>query len=152
VNKCIFVGRLGRDPEVRYTPSSQAIAGFSLAIDESYKDREGNKVERTLWVDCVAWGKTAELCGKYLQKGRQVLIEGRLQIREYEAKDGSGKRRRAEIVADRVEFIGNRPDSGQRQPGDEGTDRAAAATGPADDEDIPFVCAWDISSERRFRI
>jgi len=137
VNKVVMMGRLGKDPEVRYTPNGQAVAGFSLAIDESYKDRSGNKIEKTLWVDIVAWGTTGELCGKYLTKGRQVLIEGRLQIRQYEAKDGSGKRYKTEIVADRVEFIGNRPGGQQQQQGNEGGGNSHA--GPAaDDEDIPF--------------
>jgi single-strand DNA-binding protein len=92
VNKAILVGNLGRDPEVRHIPSGQVVANFTLATSESFNDRNGARQERTDWHSIVVYGKQAELCGQYLKKGRQVYVEGRLQTREYEAKDGSGKR------------------------------------------------------------
>ncbi|HVN64659.1 MAG TPA: single-stranded DNA-binding protein, partial [Candidatus Binataceae bacterium] len=90
VNKVILIGNLGRDPEVRYLPSGQAAASFSVATTEVYNDRQGQKQERTEWHNVVVYGKQAENCGQYLKKGRQVYIEGRITYREYEAKDGSG--------------------------------------------------------------
>ena len=106
VNKVILVGNLGRDPEVRYLPSGQTVANFTLATSDSYNDRSGARQERTDWHNIVVYGKQAELCGQYLKKGRQVYIEGRLTTREYQAKDGSGKRYTTEIVARQIRFLG----------------------------------------------
>ena len=103
VNKVILVGNLGRDPEVRYLASGQAVANFSVATSDTFTDRNGAKQERTDWHNIVVWGKQAELCGQYLKKGRQAYIEGRISNQTYEAKDGSGKRYRTEIVAQRVQ-------------------------------------------------
>ncbi len=108
VNKVILVGNLGRDPEVRYLPSGQTVAKFTLATSDSFSDRAGARQERTEWHNIVVWGKQAELCGQYLKKGRQAYIEGRISNQTYEAKDGSGKRYRTEIVAQRVQFLGAR--------------------------------------------
>jgi single-strand DNA-binding protein len=142
VNKAILVGNLGRDPEVRYLPSGQTTASFSIATTESFNDRSGQKQERTEWHNIVVWGKLAEVCGQYLKKGRQVYIEGRISNRQYEAKDGSGKRYRSEIVAQTVQFLGGRPGAGTNGGMDEPADFGAAGGGgmPAamDDEDIPF--------------
>jgi single-strand DNA-binding protein len=150
VNKAILVGNLGRDPELRHIPSGQAVANFSLATSESYSDRNGAKQERTDWHNIVVYGKQAELCGQYLKKGRQVYVEGRLQTREYEAKDGSGKRYRTEIVAQRVQFLGGRASVTDGGPADFGGNSDVP---PAmDDEDIPFVVPCDVSPERRFRL
>jgi single-strand DNA-binding protein len=143
VNKVILVGNLGRDPEVRYLPSGQTVANFTLATSDSYNDRSGARQERTDWHNIVVYGKQAELCGQYLKKGRQVYIEGRISTRQYEAKDGSGKRYRTEIVAQRVQFLGGRATAGA---GGAVMDEPAADFGgggaemPAhmDDEDIPF--------------
>src|SRR5277367_6680243 len=112
VNKAILIGNLGRDPEVRYLPSGQNVASFTLATSDSYTDRAGSRQERTDWHNIVVFGKQAELCGQYLKKGRQVYIEGRISTRTYEAKDGSGKRTRTEIVAQRVQFLGGRGGAG----------------------------------------
>jgi single-strand DNA-binding protein len=137
VNKAILVGNLGRDPEVRHIPSGQAVANFTLATSDSYTDREGARQERTDWHNIVVYGKQAELCGQYLKKGRQCYVEGRLQTREYEAKDGSGKRHRTEIVAQRVQFLGGRASATDGGPADFGG--GGPDTPPAmDDADIPF--------------
>jgi single-strand DNA-binding protein len=106
MNRWLGIGNLGRDPEVRFTQGKQAVANFSIAINEKWTDKDGKKQERTEWVRIVVWGKLAELCGEYLAKGRQVGVEGRLQTREYE-KDGE-KKYATEIVADRVEFLGSK--------------------------------------------
>ena len=111
VNKVILIGRLGNDPEVRYTPSGAAVANFNMATNESWTDKNGQKQERTEWHRIVVWGKIAELCGQYLSKGRQAFIEGRLQTREWNDKEGT-KRYTTEIVAQNVQILGgNRGDS-----------------------------------------
>lgn len=110
------MGRLGQEPELRYTPSGQAVCNFSLATSESWTDKSGQKQERTEWHRVVVWGKMGELCNQYLSKGRQALIEGALQTRSWEAKDGS-KRYTTEIVAKNVQFIGGRADAGQGAQG-----------------------------------
>jgi single-strand DNA-binding protein len=104
VNKVILVGNLGKDPEVRYTPGGQAVANFNIATNESWSDKQGQKQERTEWHRIVVWGKTAELCGEYLTKGRQVYLEGRLQTREWTNKEGA-KQYTTEIVANQVVFL-----------------------------------------------
>ncbi len=119
VNKVILVGNLGKDPELRYTPSGAAVATFSLATSERYKDRDGQQQEKTEWHNIVAWRQLAEICGKYLHKGKQVYIEGRIQTRSYDDKDGN-KRYITEIVADQMQMLGGRGDEGgggQREGG-----------------------------------
>ncbi len=107
VNKVILVGNLGRDPELRYTPGGQPVANFSIATSESWNKKDGSgREERTEWHRIVAWGRTAELCAQYLAKGRTVYIEGRLQTREWENKEGQ-KQRTTEVVANTVQFIGS---------------------------------------------
>ncbi|HLH77493.1 MAG TPA: single-stranded DNA-binding protein [Candidatus Binataceae bacterium] len=140
VNKAILVGNLGKDPEVRYLPSGQAVASFSLATSDNYTDRGGTRQERTEWHNIVVFGKQAELASQYLKKGRQVYIEGRISNRQYEAKDGSGKRYRSEIIAQRIQFLGGRAggSSAVEDPGDMGADLPPPLTGGGDDEDIPF--------------
>src|SRR4029079_7087635 len=101
VNKVILVGNLGKDPEVRYTPGGQAVANFTIATNENWTDKQGQKQERTEWHKIVVWGKAAELCGEYLSKGRQVYIEGRLQTREWTNKEGA-KQYTTEVVANPV--------------------------------------------------
>jgi single-strand DNA-binding protein len=141
VNKAILVGNLGRDPELRYLPSGQTVANFTLATSDSYTDRGGAKQERTDWHNIVVYGKQADLCGQYLKKGRQVYVEGRISNRQWDAKDGSGKRYRTEIVAQRIQFLGGRAGAGNGANG--GMDEPADF-GPVDmphamdDEDIPF--------------
>ena len=106
INKAILVGNLGRDPEVRFTPSGQAVANFSIATSESWTDKSsGQKQEKTEWHRIVVWGKLAELCGEYLKKGRQCYVEGRLQTREWTDKEGK-KNYTTEVVANTVQFLG----------------------------------------------
>jgi single-strand DNA-binding protein len=133
VNKVILIGNLGRDPELRYTQGGSAVANFTLATNERWRDKDGNNQERTEWHRIVVWGRTAENCAQYLQKGRPVYIEGRLQTREWEDKDG-GKRNTTEINALNVQFLGGRGGSegGGDDPGHGGSGEAP----PGDD--IPF--------------
>ena len=143
VNKVLLIGNLGRDPEVRYLPSGNPVANFSIATSENYTDRNGTKQERTDWHNIVVYGKQAELCGQYLKKGRQVFVEGRISYRNYEAKDGSGKRYVTDIVAQRVQFLGGRAGAGAEEVADFGGGRGGGQPGggdapPMDDEDIPF--------------
>ena len=140
VNKVILVGRLGNDPEVRYTQDGSAVASFSIATSDEWKDKEtGDKKERTEWHRIVAWRKLGEICGEYLSKGRQVYVEGKLQTRSWE-KDGV-TRYTTEIVASDVQFLGGRESgavSSQNQTGA----REMNASGPSgsgpQDDDIPF--------------
>ena len=121
VNKVILVGNLGRDPELRYTQGGQPVANFTVATNESWNKKDGSgREERTEWHRIVAWGRTAELCAQYLAKGRTVYIEGRLQTREWETKEGQ-KRNTTEIVAQTVQFLGG--------PGGAGGARGAQAGG-----------------------
>jgi single-strand DNA-binding protein len=105
INKVIIVGRLGTDPEIKHTQNSQVVARLSVATSENWTDKSGQKQERTEWHRVVVWGKLAELCGKYLSKGRQVYVEGRLQTRSWEDNQGQ-KKYSTEIVANTVQFLG----------------------------------------------
>lgn len=105
VNKVIILGRLGADPETKNISSGSTVTSFSLATSESWKDKEGQKQERTEWHRVVVWGKLAEICGKYLAKGRQAFVEGRLQTRSWEDQQGN-KKYTTEIVANNVQFVG----------------------------------------------
>jgi single-strand DNA-binding protein len=154
VNKVILVGNLGKDPELRYTPAGAAVATFSLATSERYKDKSGEMQEKTEWHNIVAWRQLAEICGKYLHKGKQVYIEGRIQTRSYDDKDGN-KRYITEIVADQMQMLGRvgEENGGQTRAGGESrqsrpTSQTAARSTPAyedfadppfnPDDDIPF--------------
>jgi single-strand DNA-binding protein len=154
VNKVILIGNLGKDPEVRFTPSGAAVANFNIATNESWTDKSGQKQERTEWHRIVVWGKLAELCGEYLKKGRQCYVEGRLQTREWTDKEGK-KNYTTEVVAQTVQFLGGgagagagRPDGASMGPGP-GERTADPNSGPPDDmggpppsgpggDDIPF--------------
>jgi single-strand DNA-binding protein len=136
VNKVILVGRLGKDPEVRYTADGTAIATFSIATSREWKDKAtGDRKERTDWHRVVAWRKLGEICGEYLSKGKQVYIEGSLQTREWEDQQGN-KRWTTEIVANDMQMLGSRGEvesfsGGSSAPSPEPTG------GPTED-DIPF--------------
>ncbi|MGO9607821.1 MAG: single-stranded DNA-binding protein [Candidatus Binataceae bacterium] len=108
VKKAIVMGNLGADPVIRVLPSGGNVANFSIATSERFTDREGAKQQRTDWHRVVAFGRLAEVCGESLSKGRQVYVEGRLTTREYEAKDGSGKRYSTAIIARQIRFLGTR--------------------------------------------
>lgn len=141
VNKVILVGNLGKDPEVRFTPSGRAVAKFPLATKESWTDQENSRQERTEWHNVVVWGKQAELCGQYLAKGRQAYIEGAIRSRSYDDKDGN-KRYVTEIVAQRIQFLGGASGSGGRGAaagggGADNFDEFGGAPMPSDD-DVPF--------------
>jgi single-strand DNA-binding protein len=143
VNKVILIGRLGKDPELKYTPSGAPVVNFSLATDESFKDRSGEQQNRTEWHRIVAWGKLAEICGEYLTKGKQVYIEGSIRSRQWE--DQSGNKRTAyEIVARQMTMLGSRAESERAATERTPSDRPAAAPPEAPpepeitDEDIPF--------------
>ncbi len=156
VNKVILVGRLGRDPETRYTGAGQAVGNFSVATDESYKDRNGEKQKRTEWHKIVVWGKQAEIAQQYLKKGSLVFIEGRIQSREWQDKEGQ-KRTSFEIVASNFRMLGGRAEGAMSASA--GASASAGTSGDADsqvahgedsisggapsgpeisDEDIPF--------------
>ena len=110
VNKVILVGRLGKDPETRYTGAGQAVCNFSLATDESFKDKNGERQKRTEWHKIVIWAKQAEIAQQYLKKGSQIYLEGRIQSREWTDKEGQ-KRTSYEIVATNFRMLGSRSDS-----------------------------------------
>ncbi|HXL21068.1 MAG TPA: single-stranded DNA-binding protein [Candidatus Dormibacteraeota bacterium] len=161
VNKVILVGRLGRDPETRYTGGGQAVANFSVATDESYKDKNGERQKRTEWHKIVVWGKQAEIAQQYLKKGSLIFIEGRIQSREWQDKEGQ-KRTSFEIVASNFRMLGGRSDGaaagasasagvGATRGGSDEFESHAGSSGGGDehpgggssgpeisDEDIPF--------------
>ena len=112
INKVIIVGRLGNDPEIKTLPSGQVMAQFSVATSENWTDKEGQKQERTEWHRVVVWSKLADICGKYLSKGRQVYVEGRLQTRSWEDQQGQ-KRYTTEVVGATVQFLGSARDQQQ---------------------------------------
>src|SRR5271157_4435525 len=111
VNKVILVGRLGKDPEVRFTGGGQAVANFTMATDYSYKDRNGERQKRTEWHRIVAWRKLAEIVQQYLKKGSLIYIEGRIETREWQDKEGQ-KRYTTEIIANEMRMLGGRGDGG----------------------------------------
>ena len=124
VNKVILLGRLGQDPELKYTPAGASVCNFSLATSESWTDKNsGQKQERTEWHRVVVWGKLAELCNQYLSKGRQAFVEGRLQTRSWDDKDGN-KRYTTEIMANTVQFIGGQAGTSSGQY-DQSNDRSS---------------------------
>jgi single-strand DNA-binding protein len=143
VNKVIIVGRLGNDPELKYTQGGQAVARLSIATSENWTDKGGQKQERTEWHRVVVWGKLAELCGKYLSKGRQAYVEGRLQTRSWEDQQGQ-KKYSTEIVANTVQFLGG-GNAEASQPSSSGSaydssmnQDFAPEPGFNSDEEIPF--------------
>lgn len=141
VNKVILIGNLGADPEKRFTGSGAAVTTFNIATTERWNDKQGQKQEDTQWHRIVVWGKQAENCAQYLSKGRPVYIEGRLQTRQWDDKDGN-KRYTTEIVAQRVQFLGSRKDGGA-QTGESAapmpTDsNPGFADGDNSSDDVPF--------------
>jgi single-strand DNA-binding protein len=104
MNKCIVIGRCGKDPEARKTSSGVDVCEFSLAVDESYKNREGEKVQKTEWIKVIAWKKLAEICAKYLCKGKLVLIEGKMETQQWEDKDGA-KHSTTKVVAQSMQML-----------------------------------------------
>ncbi|SME89241.1 single-stranded DNA-binding protein [Desulfovibrio gilichinskyi] len=115
MNKVIIIGRIGQDPEIKYTPSGQAVANFSVATDEGYKDKDsGQKVEKTEWHNVVAWRGTAEFVSKYLGKGRLVMVEGKLQTEKWQDKNGQD-RYTTKIQTSNVQALDKQDDAGQQE-------------------------------------
>lgn len=145
VNRVILVGRLGKDPEIRSIPSGTSVAKFSLATDERFTDKNGEKQERTEWHNVVAWGKLAEICGQYLRKGKLVFIEGSIRTESWDDKETGVKKYRTEIIAKDMQMLEKKGDDeggyggggggGYRKPASSG-----APAGPAmdDDDEVPF--------------
>jgi len=156
VNKVILVGNLGKDPEIKYTPSGTPVAKFSLATNESYKDKAGQWQERTEWHNIVAWQRLAEIVGEYVKKGSKLYIEGRLQTSSWDDKETGQKKYKTEVIANELVLLGGRGEAGDSEGGSRGYSRGASASSgsgldqshgqhedPAhstqiQDEDIPF--------------
>jgi len=132
LNIAIVMGRLGRDPELRYTAGGTSVCKFSVAVDSVYK---GEK--QTDWFNIVCFGKTADNCGQYLQKGREVLIDGSIKIRSYEDKDGN-KKYITEILANRVQFLGSNGSKRSESKPEESKADQGESKADYDDEDLPF--------------
>ena len=138
VNKVILIGHLGRDPEVRYTSSGQAVANFSIATNETWKNKDGNQEELTEWHRIVAWGKLGEICGEYLSKGKQVYIEGVLRTRSWQDRDGN-KRQTTEIHARNLQMLGRAGDLPEAPDDISSPEPDSPEPPPVDSEDdIPF--------------
>jgi single-strand DNA-binding protein len=146
LNKVILIGNLGRDPEIRYTPDGTPVANFSIATTESWTDKAGSRQDRTEWHNIVAWRKLAELSKRFLTKGKQVYIEGKLQTREWNDKDGN-KRRTTEVIANQMILLGPRGDAGAPAPVPQPWDQNKAPESESafqdsgagiTDDDIPF--------------
>ena len=143
INKVILVGRLGKDPEVRSTPSGTSVAKFSIATDEKFTDRNGEKQERTEWHNIVAWGKLGEICGQYLRKGKLVYIEGSIRTDSWDDKESGQKKYRTEIVANTMKMLDRRGDEegggGGSYSGSSRKQSSGASTAQMDDdEEVPF--------------
>jgi single-strand DNA-binding protein len=133
LNKVILIGRLGRDPEMRFTPSGRAVTNFTMATNEVWTDQSGERQERTEWHRIVTWGKLAENCAKLLSKGKLVYVEGRLQTRSWDDKDGN-KRYTTEIIANNMQILSPLESSEARDLGEPGTSESE----PEGFDDIPF--------------
>jgi single-strand DNA-binding protein len=141
LNKVILIGNLGSDPEIRYTGTGSPVANFNIATNETWTGKDGERNERTEWHRIVVWGKLAETASEYLKKGKQVYVEGRLQTRQWQDREG-GKRQTTEVVASTVLMLGPAP--GDRMPADRGTREAppveveAGDSQAPPDDDLPF--------------
>jgi len=149
VNKVILVGNLGRDPELRSTPSGQPVASFSLATTRRWRDKAGQRQEQTEWHNIVVWGKQAEIAGQYLTKGKQIFLEGRLQTRSWDDKQSGEKKYRTEIVCDNFQMLGTKgggdadhgghsAGTGSGSGGGPSYDEGGPSYGGGEDDDIPF--------------
>lgn len=147
INKVILVGRLGKDPEMRSTPSGTSVVKFTVATDEKFTDRNGEKQERTEWHNITAWGKLAEICGQYLKKGKLVYIEGSLRTDSWDDKETGQKKYRTEIVANTMKMLDRRDEGGSQggYGGGSGYSQSRPSGKPSsapemmdDDEEVPF--------------
>jgi len=139
LNKALLIGNLGQDPELRYTPSGRAVANFSIATTEQWKDKDGQKQERTDWHRIVLWGRQAEIAKDYLRKGKQIYLEGRIQTRSYDDKDGN-KKWITEVVGDRFLMLGRKDDTpgADEFPPPPAGSSAQPTTSDTSDDDLPF--------------
>lgn len=150
-NKVMLMGNLTRDVEVRHTPSNMAVGNFGIAVNRKYKTQSGEQREEVTFIDCEAWGRTAEVMAQYLTKGRPVFIEGRLKLDQWEDKNGGGKRSRLSVVVENFQFVdsGQGGSGGSQSSGGGGYARSGASSGgsnsndsyggsPIDHDDIPF--------------
>ncbi|MHB8998278.1 MAG: single-stranded DNA-binding protein [Thermoanaerobaculia bacterium] len=144
INKVILVGRLGKDPEMKSTPSGLSIAKFSLATDEKFTDKSGEKQERTEWHNIVVFGKLEDHCGQYLRKGKLVYIEGSIRTDSWDDKESGQKKYRTEIIAQTMQMLGSKSDEGGGGGGSyasssrSSSSSTASSVNDADDEDVPF--------------
>jgi single-strand DNA-binding protein len=142
VNKVILIGRLGKDPEVRSTPGGQTVTKFTLATDERFTDRSGEKQERTEWHNIVAWGKLGEICGQYLRKGKLVYIDGAIRTESWDDKESGQKRYKTTIVADNMKMLDRKGDEegGGSYAGASRKSSGSTSSGPQmdDEEEVPF--------------
>ena len=136
VNKAMLIGRLGKDPEVRYTPDGTMVTNFNLATDEQWKDKNGEKVQKTEWHRIVTFGKLAEICGNYLVKGKLIFVEGRIQTRSWEDKDGV-KRFTTEIIASNMQMLDSKAQSKAEDSSLETSSVSSNNAGTPTD-DVPF--------------
>ena len=146
LNRCDFIGRLGKAPEVKYTASGTAVASFSIAVGEKYKDKSGEWVEKTEWINLVFWGKLAEICGEYLEKGKEIYVSGKFTTRKWQDRDGVD-RYSSEVVCDKMQMLGGKGDGGSKSSGEQsgrqenhGGGGSGGYSEPAfnPDDDIPF--------------
>ncbi len=140
VNKFIGIGRLGKDPEIRYTPGGDAVASFSIAISETWKDKtSGEQQERTEWVQCVAWRRLAEVIGEYLNKGSKIYVEGKLQTRKWQDQQGQD-RYTTEVIVSEMQMLDSKPSGGSSNQQQQSREPQTydQSGGFEDDEDIPF--------------
>jgi single-strand DNA-binding protein len=142
INRVVLVGNLTRDPEMKHLPSGTALCSLRIAVNTRRKDESGQWTDKPNYFDVSVWGNQGESCAQYLAKGRPVAIDGRLEWREWEATDGSGKRQAVEIVADNVQFLGSRGDSGDGGGGG-GSSFVPAGTTPQADADFPSSASDD---------
>jgi len=147
VNKVILIGRLGKDPEIKSIPSGQTVAKFTIATDERFTDKSGEKQERTEWHNIVAWAKLAEICGQYLRKGKLVYIEGRIRTDSWEDKETKQKRYRTEIVAENMQMLDRKGDEeggGSYSGGGSYAQKSKSSSGSSsqppemEEDDVPF--------------
>ena len=136
VNKVILIGNLGKDPELRYTPNQKAVTSFPLATTERWKDQNGELQKKTEWHNIVVWGKQAEVVSNYLKKGRQAYVEGRIQTRPYDDKNGI-KRFRTEVIAQQIRFLGRKGDEISEEP-EELVESDIESPAQEEEEDLPF--------------
>ena len=135
LNKVMVIGHLGRDPEMRYTPSGRPVTTFTVAVSRSWNTADGERRTETEWFNIVAWGNLAEICKQYLHKGQQVYIEGRLQTRRWEDKEGQ-KHTNVEVVANEMMMLGDRRDSSNHSQESEQDDENSKPV--ADEDEFPF--------------